>query len=281
MMATPVLHLGPSTNEAGPAAIRTEALSKRFGDVTAVDALTFEVGPGEVFGLLGPNGAGKSTTIKMLTTLLPPTSGRAWVAGYDVRIEAARVRRTIGYVPQVLSADGALTGYENLLVSARLYNIPRADREQRIHDALEFMGLSGAAGMLVRQYSGGMIRRLEIAQSMLHRPAVLFLDEPTVGLDPVARRAVWEHITALRREFGTAMLITTHYMEEADGLCDRVAIMYHGKAVTVGSPAELKAHAGPGASLEDVFVHFTGTEIETGGEYREVSRTRRTARRLS
>ena len=159
------------------AILETEKLTRRFGTLTAVDALTFSVDAGEMFGLLGPNGAGKTTAIKMLTTLLPPTSGEARVAGFDISRQAASVRRMIGYVPQALSVDGSLTGYENLLIFAKLYDIPRKERKTRLRDALAFMGLSDAADKLVREYSGGMIRRLEIAQSTLHRPPVLFLDD--------------------------------------------------------------------------------------------------------
>jgi ABC-2 type transport system ATP-binding protein len=196
--------------------LETQQLTRRFGELTAVDELTISVGAGEVFGLLGPNGAGKTTAIKMLTTLLPPSSGNAVVAGFDIVRHAADVRRNIGYVPQLLSADGTLSGYENLLIFAKLYDVPRAERESRVRDALAFMGLTDAGDKLVRDYSGGMIRRLEIAQSMLHRPRVLFLDEPTVGLDPLARNAVWEHLQQLRSEFGTTIFMTTHLMEEAD-----------------------------------------------------------------
>jgi ABC-2 type transport system ATP-binding protein len=261
--------------------LETEALTRRFGALTAVDEMTISVESGEVFGLLGPNGAGKTTAIKMLTTLLPPTSGNARVAGFDVVHHAAEVRRVIGYVPQLVSADGALTGYENLLIFAKLYDIPRSERESRVHEALDFMGLSEARDKLVRNYSGGMIRRLEIAQSMLHRPRVLFLDEATVGLDPVARKGVWEHIERLRADFGTTIVLTTHYMDEADGLCSRVAIMHLGKLVTIGTPAQLKASLGErSATLDDVFLHYTGYELESGGSYREVSRTRRVAQRL-
>jgi len=263
------------------AAIRTAALTRRFGDLVAVDAVSIAVRPGEIFGLVGPNGAGKSTMIKMLTTLLPPTSGRAWVAGHEISAQPARVRRSIGYVPQALSADGALTGYENLLLSARLYDVPRGERARRAQEALALMGLRDAADTQARHYSGGMIRSLEIAQSTLHQPAVLFMDEPTVGLDPVARRAVWEHIRELRHRFRTTIFVTTHYMEEAETLCDRIAVMHRGSVVAVGSPAELRAQAGPDASLDDAFIHLTGTSIEPGGGYREVLRTRRTARRLS
>jgi ABC-2 type transport system ATP-binding protein len=264
----------------GPA-IRTVDLTRRFGDLIAVNAVSIEVHTGEIFGLLGPNGAGKSTMIKVLTTLLLPTAGGARVAGFDVTSEPDLVRQHIGYVPQALSADGALSGYENLLVSARLYHLPSAERGHHIKEALELVGLSDAAGQLVRQYSGGMIRRLEIAQAMLHRPTVLFMDEPTVGLDPVARQAVWEHVRRLRATLSTTLLITTHYMEEAQDLCDRVAMMHQGRVAAVGSPRDLKAQVGAGATLDDVFLHFAGAGVDTGGGYREVLRTRRTARRLS
>jgi ABC-2 type transport system ATP-binding protein len=263
------------------AILETEALTRRFGALTAVDSVTISIEASDVFGLLGPNGAGKTTTIKMLTTLLPPTSGNARVAGFDIAHHAADVRRVIGYVPQLLSADGTLTGYENLLIFAKLYDIPRAERRARVRAALAFMGLADSADKLVREYSGGMIRRLEIAQSMLHRPRVLFLDEPTVGLDPRARRTVWEHIEQLRRDYGTTIFLTTHMMEEAEGLCRRVAIMHLGKIVAIGTPAELKAAiGGNGASLDDVFIHFTGDKLDSGGTFRDTSRTRRTARRL-
>jgi ABC-2 type transport system ATP-binding protein len=261
--------------------ISTSALTRRFGGLTAVDSLGIEVGSGEVFGLLGPNGAGKTTVIKMLTTLLPPTSGTASVAGFDVVRSPGGVRSAIGYVPQMLSTDGTLTGYENLLIFAKLYDIPRAGRRERIRRALAFMGLEDAAGKLVRQYSGGMIRRLEIAQSTLHSPCVLFLDEPAIGLDPVARMALWDHIGRLRADIGTTIFLTTHLMEEADTLCGRVAIMNQGKVAAIGTPAELKAALGvPDATLDDVFVHYAGSGIEDGASYRETSRTRRTAKRL-
>jgi len=206
----------------------------------AVDDLQLEIAPGEVFGLLGPNGAGKSTSIKMLTTLLPPTAGTATIAGYDIVRQQALVRRVIGYVPQALSADGTLTGYENLLIFAKLYDVPRAIRQERIAHALAVMELTEAGDKLVRTYSGGMIRRLEVAQALLHGPLVLFLDEPTVGLDPVARKAVWGSLSALREQIGMTIFLTTHYMEEADSLCQRVAIMHRGKVATIGAPAELK-----------------------------------------
>lgn len=272
---------GGRPDRGGRAAVETMQLTRRFGPLVAVDGLTLTVPAASIFGLLGPNGAGKSTTIKMLATLLPPSSGAARVAGFDILRQPYGVRRHIGYVPQVLSADGALTGYENLLLLAKLYGVAGSERNDRIRDALEFTGLTDAREKLVREYSGGMIRRLEIAQSMLHRPAILFLDEPTVGLDPMARRTVWEQVRALRHQFGTTILMTTHYMEEADGLCDLVAIMSRGRVAAVGSPAELKAAAGPAANLEDVFVRFAGHSLESGGSYKDAVRTRRTARRLA
>ncbi len=262
-------------------ALETFALTRRFGKLTAVDSLSLSVQSGETIGLLGPNGAGKTTTIKMLTTLLPPTSGNATIAGFDLRRQPGAVRRTIGYVPQLLSADGTLTGRENLEILGKLYDIPRRDLRQRVDEALEFMGLQDSGNKMVRDYSGGMIRRLEVAQSMLHRPPILFLDEPTTGLDPVARRTVWELIRRLRVNYGTTILLTTHLMEEADRLCRRVAIMNHGVIAALGSPAGLKKglHK-PGATLDDVFIHFTGKTLDTGGTYREISRTRHMARRL-
>jgi ABC-2 type transport system ATP-binding protein len=260
--------------------LETKDLTRIYGELKAVDCLNLCVEAGEAFGLLGPNGAGKTTTIKMLTTLLPPTSGSASIDGFDVQRQAAQVRNRIGYVPQLISADGSLTGYENLLLFAKLYSLPRGERQRRVRAALDFMGLADSADKMVKSYSGGMIRRLEIAQSILHQPPVLFLDEPTVGLDPVARKTVWEHIDQLRQEHHTTIFLTTHLMEEADGLCNRVAIMNLGKIVAIGDPAGLKAAISPSATLDDVFVHFTGEILESGGGYRETSRTRRTARRL-
>jgi ABC-2 type transport system ATP-binding protein len=260
------------------AAIETDALSRRFGPVAAVDGIDLAIDD-EIFGLLGPNGAGKTTTIKMLITLLPPSGGAARVAGLDVRREAAGVRRRIGYVPQLVSADGALTGRENLELSGGLYHLPEPRRD-RIQEALRFMDLEGAADRLVRTYSGGMIRRLELAQAMLHEPAVLFLDEPTVGLDPPGRDAVWERVLRLRERQGTTILLTTHHLEEADELCDRVAIMHAGRIVKIGQPLELKAAIGPRATLDDVFRQATGAAIDAGGSFRDVARTRRTASRL-
>jgi ABC-2 type transport system ATP-binding protein len=275
------------TNSADPAGLRGDAfaietfdLTRRFGDLIAANHVTLHVPYGAIFGLLGPNGAGKTTTIKMLTTMLDASEGTASVAGFDVIKYPAKVRRMIGYVPQMLSADGGLTGWENLDLSAKLYGIPRAERKRRIEDALHFMGLTDFGRKLVKTYSGGMIRRLEIAQAMLHRPAVLFLDEPTIGLDPVARRSVWERLLELRHNFQMTVLITTHGMDEADELCDRLAIMHLGKVAAIGTPAELKASVGPGSTLDDVFVHFSGGTIQEEGSYRDVRATRRTVSRL-
>jgi ABC-2 type transport system ATP-binding protein len=262
--------------------IETQQLTRAFGNNIAVDHVDLAIQDGEIFGLLGPNGAGKTTMLKMFTTLLPPTSGRATVGGYDVVRQAAAVRRVIGYVPQLLSADGGITGYENLLIFAKLFDLPKANRESRIRSLLELMGLQDAADRMVKTYSGGMIRRLEIAQSVLHQPHVLFLDEPTVGLDPIARRSVWEHIQKLRSEFSTTILLTTHYMEEADSLCSRIAILHRGQVAVVGEPAALKAGLnGGGATLDQVFAHYAGAEIESTGSYIETSRTRHDARRVS
>ncbi len=263
-----------------PPAIETFALTRRFGSFTAVDSLSLAVEPGTIFGLLGPNGAGKSTTIKMLTTLLAPSSGTARVAGYDVIESPVEVRRKIGYVPQMLSADGALTATENLLLSARLYGVARAERKARIAEAISFSGLDEVAGKLVKTYSGGMIRRLELAQAMLHHPAVLFLDEPTIGLDPVARKAVWERLLALRRDYGMTILLTTHDMEEADILCDDLAILLEGHIALHGTPQQLKAGIGPAATLDDVFVAVSGGTIQEGGNYRDVRQRRTTLQRL-
>ncbi len=261
--------------------LTTDSLTRRYGELTAVDSLTISLQPGEIFGLLGPNGAGKTTVIKMLTTLLPPTSGTAQIAGFDITRNPALVRSVIGYVPQLLSADGALTGEENLMVFAKLYDIPRAERERRIREALGFMDLAAVSRRLVRTYSGGMVRRLEIAQSMLHRPRVLFLDEPTVGLDPMARHAVWERIAQLASEFGTTIFLTTHYMEEAEQMCGRIAFLHMGKVTADGSPAQLKASLGGDVTLDEVFSHYTGGSLDEGGTYRDTARVRRTARRLA
>jgi ABC-2 type transport system ATP-binding protein len=262
-------------------AIVTENLSKTYGKTLAVDRLSIEVPEGSIFGLLGPNGAGKSTIIKMLTTILPPTGGSAFVAGHSIIGDPVGVRRSMGYVSQMLSADGALTGYENLLLFARIYGIPGKEKRRRIDDALAFMGLSDVSKKLVGSYSGGMIRRLEIAQTILHHPSVVFLDEPTIGLDPVARRHVWEKLRELRASYRTTILLTTHDMEEADELCDLIAILQSGRIVVTGSPEELKRQVGTD-SMDEVFIHFAGGDGDGDqtATYREIIQTRRTAQRL-
>ena len=260
-------------------AVEVEGLVVRFGALEAVAGVSFAVARGEVFGLLGPNGAGKTTTLRVLTTLLKPTAGRAAVAGHDVRRESLAVRSSIGYVPQALSADGALTARENLEFYARVTGVPRRERAARIDEAVAAMELEPVLERLARTFSGGMLRRLEIASALLNRPAVLFLDEPTVGLDPTARRMVWDRVHALRREAGTTVLVTTHMMEEAERHCDRLAIMDHGRVVAHGAPEELRArHAAP--DLEEVFTRVTGHTISDEGRLRDVRAQRRTASRL-
>ena len=261
--------------------IELKALSRRFGNLIAVDSISLCVKAGEVFGLLGSNGAGKTTAIKMLTTLLPPSSGDALVAGLSIKTQSVGVRRAIGYVPQAVSVDGSLTGYENLLIFAKLYDIPGREREKRIRETLEFMGLSGDGRRLVNEYSGGMVRRLEIALSTLHRPKVLFLDEPTVGLDPIARDAVWNLLMGLRDKYGTTLFFTTHYMEEAESYCDRIAIMQMGTIAAMGTCTELEASfGGRSHSLNEVFSHYAGNSQETVGSFRKSSTDRATAERL-
>jgi ABC-2 type transport system ATP-binding protein len=259
--------------------IQVQNLTRRYGTVFAVDQITFQVSEGEIFGLLGPNGAGKSTTLKMLTTLLPPTSGTAKIKGYDIVQEPARVRANIGYVPQILSADGDLTAHENLVLSGRLYGLSPSFLSKRIQQVLDFMGLSQHANQLVSEYSGGMIRRLEIAQAVLHEPSVLFLDEPTVGLDPSARQSLWISIQDWCSRFGTTFLLTTHDMEEADTLCDVVAFMHLGHLVAIDTPQNLKATIGPNAKLDDVFIQLTGA-VSEGGDFRHAKQIRQTLSRL-
>ena len=268
-------------------AVLCSGLVYRFGEHTAVDHVDLRISPGETFGLLGPNGAGKTTTIRMLVTLLRPMAGRISVLGLDTQTQPMRVRRVIGYVPQLLSADATLTGRENVELFARLFDVPRAGRRELVESALATMGLTEAAGRVVKTYSGGMVRRLELAQALVNSPRLLILDEPTVGLDPIARTDVWEHITRLRETAGMTVLMTTHYMDEADLYCDRVALMHGGSIRATGSPDELKAQLraelGGDARLDDVFRYFTGGTLDddTGkGGIRDVRRARRTARRL-
>ena len=265
-------------------AVLCRGLRHRFGEHVALDGIDLVVRPAEVFGLLGPNGAGKTTTLRILNTLLPLQVGTAEVFGFPVERSPMAVRRLLGYVPQQLSIEAALTGRENVAWFARLFDVPRRERRERVAEALDTMGLTDAADRLAGTYSGGMVRRLELAQALINRPALLILDEPTVGLDPLARDGVWQRVYELRGQTGMTVLLTTHYMEEADALCDRVALMHLGTIRDAGSPDELKRALGPEATLEDVFRHATGdtldgSELGKGG-LREIRRTRRTARRL-
>ncbi|MCC3768417.1 ABC transporter ATP-binding protein [Streptomyces sp. UNOC14_S4] len=292
--------LQPQPPESIPeAAVRCRGLRYAFGTVTAVDGLDLSVTPGEVFGLLGPNGAGKTTTMRTITTLLPVPPGVIEVFGHDAARQRMAVRRLLGYVPQQLSADGGLTGRENVALFARVFDSPRRERADRVAQALEAVGLADVADRLVSTYSGGMVRRLELAQALVSAPRLMILDEPTVGLDPIARDSVWDRINRIRAGTGMTVLVTTHSMEEADRRCDRVALMHQGRIRALGTPDELKgalvahrreadgesAEAAP-PTLEDVFRHVAGSGLtgpgadEERGEFRDVRRTRRTASRV-
>jgi ABC-2 type transport system ATP-binding protein len=223
--------------------ITVEKLSRSFGEIQAVKGIDLQVERGETFGFLGPNGAGKSTTIKMLCTLLHPTSGRAWINGYDIEREASRVRQSIGIVFQDPTLDEYLTAEQNLYYHCMIYHTPVKTRETRIHDVLQLVGLVERRKDVVKTFSGGMKRRLEVARGLLHEPQTLFLDEPTVGLDPQTRRSVWEHVLRLRESTGLTIFMTTHYMEEAE-YCDRIAIIDHGNIVALDTPSALKHMVG-------------------------------------
>ena len=225
-------------------AIEVDSLTKKFGNFKAVDNISFKVEEGEIFGFLGPNGAGKSTTMMILTTLLKPTSGRALVGGYDVMSDAKKVREKIGYVQQEISVDEFLTGRENLYLHARINQIPRNLIKSRIDDVLELVELGEKKDQAALTYSGGMRKRLDIANGLLSRPSVLFLDEPTVGLDIQTRRKIWGYIKKIRKDFGMTVFISTHYMEEADNLCDRIGIIDHGKIQVIGAPKSMKSVIG-------------------------------------
>jgi ABC-2 type transport system ATP-binding protein len=261
--------------------IEVTHLVKRFKNFAAVNDISFTVEAGEIFAFLGPNGAGKSTTIKMLITLLAPTSGTATIDGHDISSRASDVREIIGYVPQMISVDGTLTAYENLMLMARLYDLPRPKRKERIREMLAFLNLEEHTDALVRTFSGGMIRKMEVGQAMLHLPRVLLLDEPTTGLDPVARQNVWEHLLDLRDRFGTTIFFSTHNMEEADEVSDRVAVINRGKIAAMGKAEELKAKVGKSnATLEDAFIFLTGNKLGEIGNFREIRRARKTEQRL-
>jgi ABC-2 type transport system ATP-binding protein len=225
-------------------AVTVENLVKIYPRVRAVDGISFAIPKGEIFGLLGPNGAGKTTTIRMLLTLIRPTAGSIRVFGLDALASPDRVRQMAGYVPQDVSVDGEISAYENILIYSKLYGMPRNERKQRIKEVLEYMDLQERANGLVNTFSGGMMRRLEVAQALVNRPKVLFLDEPSIGLDPNARNAIWELIKKLRDELDTTILLTTHDMVEADALCDRIGIMDRGKLAVIGPPSQLKSAVG-------------------------------------
>jgi ABC-2 type transport system ATP-binding protein len=265
-------------------AIECRQLTHHYGQFTAVDDFNLAVRPGETVGLLGPNGAGKTTVVRILTTLFPVQHGEVLIFGLDSRRDTMDIRHNIGYVPQQLSIESALTGRQNVELFARLYDVPRAQRASRVDEALDAMQLLDVAGKTAGAYSGGMIRRLELAQALVNRPSLLILDEPTVGLDPIARDSVWLQVRRMQAEFGMTVLLTTHYMAEADTLCDRVALMHHGRLQAVGSPSELKHKVGEDATLEDVFKHYAGSDLgaEAAPEsIRSIRSTRRTARRVS
>jgi len=224
--------------------IKTESLTRKFGDLVAVDAANLSIETGEIFGLLGPNGAGKTTTINMLVTLLPPTSGTATVNGFDIRTQPGKVRQSVGVVFQDPSLDTILTARENMELHARLYSVPRDVREKRIGELLTLMDLQNRADDIVKHFSGGMRRRLELARGLLHRPAVLFLDEPTLGLDPQTRALTWRYIRSIAAQEHTTVVLTTHYMEEAETVCDRVGIIDHGRIIALDTPRNLKEGLG-------------------------------------
>ncbi|MFF9168047.1 MULTISPECIES: ABC transporter ATP-binding protein [unclassified Streptomyces] len=268
-------------------AVTCAGLVHSFGATRAVDGLDLTVRQGEVFGLLGPNGAGKTTAIRCLTTLLPVPPGTVRVFGHDAARDRMAVRRLLGYVPQQLSADASLTGRENVALFARVFDVPRRERAARVGQALAAVGLADAADRLAGTYSGGMVRRLELAQALVSAPRLLILDEPTIGLDPIARTGVWEHIDAVRAATGMTVLVTTHYMDEADQYCDRVALMHRDRVRALGTPAELRQRLAERrgtttpATLEDVFRDVAGSGLDdTSGDFRDVRSTRRTARRV-
>jgi ABC-2 type transport system ATP-binding protein len=269
-------------------AIDCRHLRHDYGQFTAVDDLNLEVSAGETMGLLGPNGAGKTTVVRVLTTLTPVQHGEVRIFGLDASRDTMDIRHNIGYVPQQLSIESALTGRQNVDLFARLYDVPRKQRRERVDEALASMQLLDVAENLAGTYSGGMVRRLELAQALVNRPSLLILDEPTVGLDPIARDGVWSQVARMQDDFGMTVLLTTHYMEEADALCDRVALMHHGVLQAVGTPADLKAglvsQASPTPTLEDVFRHHAGSDLSEDAArqgLREIRSSRRVARRVS
>ncbi len=260
--------------------IRVQQLTKKFGDITAVDQVSFDVARGEIFAFLGPNGAGKTTTIKMLTTLLPPTSGTLEIDGLDPAKAQHEVRKRFGIVFQDPSLDQDLTAFENMDLHGALYHVPRKVRRERSELLMRMFELWDRKDSLVKQFSGGMKRRLEIARGFLHTPKILFLDEPTLGLDPQSRNQLWTHVKNLNQSEGVTVFLTTHYMDEADRVAQRIAVIDHGKIVAIGSPSELKAQTAK-ESLEDAFLALTGTAIreESAGSAEQMRQVARMWRR--
>jgi ABC-2 type transport system ATP-binding protein len=246
---------GDASKDGCPPAIEVEHITRKYGDFTAVDDVTFQVCDGEIFGLLGPNGAGKSTLIRMMTTLIEITAGTAHIQGHDVRKEPDAARNLIGVIPQAMTSDLDLTVEENLNIYAKLYGVPANQRRDSVNELLELVDLAKWRGSPTKNLSGGMRRRLEIARGLVHSPRIFFLDEPTTGLDPVSRVAVWEMITGIKERRQLTVLITTHYMDEADRLCDRIAIVDHGKLVALDTPAALKASVPGSTVIEAQFSH--------------------------
>jgi len=242
------------------AIVRAEGLSKSFGSLKAVDGVSFDIRVGEIFGFLGPNGAGKTTTINMLTTLLKASGGRAEIDGFDINKHATEVRRTVGVVPQEYTADEDLTGLQNILLCADLHGIPRSDSKPHAMELLKLVELEDAADRKVSTYSGGMRRRLELASGLINYPKLLFLDEPTLGLDVQTRTAVWKYIRTLKEEHGMTLFLTTHYLEEADSLCDRIAIIDHGRIVRIGTQHQGRRDQQDG-HVQAARHHDEGTEV--------------------
>ena len=271
-------------------ALEVTGLVYAYKQNRAVDGIDLSVAPGSVYGLLGPNGAGKTTAIRAITTLLPIPPGMVKVFGRDPARDQMGVRRSLGYVPQQLSADAGLTGRENVANFARLFDVPRSVRAEKVDRALDAVGLLDVADRMAKAYSGGMVRRLELAQALVSSPRLLILDEPTIGLDPIARDSVWRHIEDVRAATGMTVLVTTHYMDEAQEHCDQISLMHRGRIQAAGSPEALIASLpddGAGASLEDAFRYYSGGagleetgEAGEGGDFRDVRSTRATANRV-
>lgn len=243
-------------------AVQTLDITKRFGELTAVDRINLSIDSKEIFGLLGPNGAGKTTLIRMLTTVLQPTEGTAKVAGFDIRRRQDEVRQSIGVVSQAMTLDIELTAWENMELYAKYYSVPSQIRKQRVKELLDVVGLADRADFTVGSYSGGMKRRLELVRSLVHRPKVLFLDEPTTGLDPQARSAVWEYLRKIHKEQNVTIVLTTHYLDEAEVLCNRVAIVDYGKLMALGTPADLKRKVMGGDVVEAEFADLPNGALE-------------------